>query len=178
MATQEISSPDTLAFRLTDRIPASHSLLDAYRWLTPIVLRLGDTRTSKIGRPRSPFVGSACRRSSTRHHSGNAEPSAIEEQTLAATLYAVSARPECVLTSCPTEGICFPLSQVSPVVLEASSQWDVGAVSGSSHAGYGTVRTTARLFAGLRVGHWHPPPPGTPDSPEPTIRGCRYSRVL
>ncbi len=39
-------------------------------------------------------------------------------------------------------------SQISPLVLEASSQWDKGtrAVSGSSHAGYGTIRTTARLF--------------------------------
>ncbi len=37
-------------------------------------------------------------------------------------------------------GICFPLSQVSPLVLEASSQWDEGirAVSGSWNAGYGT----------------------------------------
>ena len=45
-----------------------------------------------------------------------------------------------------TEGICFPLSQVSPLVLEASSQWDEGnrAVSGSSHAGYGTIRTAPR----------------------------------
>ena len=42
------------------------------------------------------------------------------------------------------EGICFPLSQVSPLVLEASSQWDEGtrAASSSSHAGYGTIRTT------------------------------------
>lgn len=28
------------------------------------------------------------------------------------------------------------------------------AVSGSSHAGYGMLRTTARRFAGLRDGHW------------------------
>ena len=61
--------------------------------------------------------------------------------------------------------------------MEASSQRDEGtrAVSGSSHAGYGTIRTTARLFASLRVGHWHPPPLGTPDSPEPTIRGAAFS---
>ena len=34
---------------------------------------------------------------------------------------------------------------------EASSQWDEGtrAVSDSSHAGYGTIRTTDRLFASL-----------------------------
>ena len=56
-------------------------------------------------------------------------------------------------------GICFPLSQVLAMVLEASSQWDEGtrAVSGSSHAGCGTIRTSAWLFASLRVG-----PPGTP----------------
>ncbi len=41
------------------------------------------------------------------------------------------------------EGICFPLSQVSPWVPEASSQWDEGtrAVSGSSHAGYVALRS-------------------------------------
>ncbi len=49
------------------------------------------------------------------------------------------------------------------------------AVPGSSNAGYGTIRTTARLFASLRVGHWHPPPTGTLNSPEPTIRRRGYS---
>ncbi len=43
-------------------------------------------------------------------------------------------------------GICFPLFQVSSLVLEASSQRDEGtwAVPGSSHAGYGTIRTTLK----------------------------------
>jgi len=52
-------------------------------------------------------------------------------------------------------GICFPLSQVSALALEVSSQWDDGirAISGSSHAGYGAIHTNARLFASLRNCH-------------------------
>ena len=41
---------------------------------------------------------------------------------------------------------------------KTSGQWDEGtrAVSGSWHTGYGTISTTARMFAGLWVGHWRP----------------------
>ncbi len=49
-------------------------------------------------------------------------------------------------------GIRFHLFQVSPLVLEASSQWDEGTrdVPGSSHAGYGTIRTTV-MKATMRI---------------------------
>ena len=53
--------------------------------------------------------------------------------------------------------ICFPLSRVSPLALDASSHWDEGscAVSGSSHAGYRTISSadsSARSQPGDRAG--------------------------
>ncbi len=59
-------------------------------------------------------------------------------------------------------GICFPLSQVSPLLLEASSQWDEGtrAVPGSSHAGYGTIRTAPRRTCSLGASPFHHQPTG------------------
>ncbi len=70
------------------------------------------------------------------------------------------------------------LSQASPLVLEASSQWDEGtrAVPGSSHAGYGT--NSYHCSAVCQPAGRSLALPGTPNSPEPSIRGCRYSSVL